>query len=184
MCFAMLRKLSFVTPKMLEVLYFFASDPLEEFHEREVVRRTGVSLGAVNQILRKMYEQGLLERRKRGRMHFYRLNMRSAVARQFKVLFNVFSLDDLVGEINRDSKRIVLFGSCAEGTDTKDSDVDLFVLTPNVSAVKDKISRFGKKIGKRISAIVVDSDGLAKMRTGDKPLYDRIWGGIVLWERK
>lgn len=182
--FRMLGKLSFVTSKMLEVLYFFASNPLREFHEREVVRKTGVSLGAVSRIVRKLRSEGLLARRKVGRMHLYKLNMRSAVARQFKVLFNVFLLDELVREIEENCERIVLFGSCAEGMDVKDSDVDLFVLTPNDAVVRNRISSFEKEIGRRISAIVLDSRGLAKMKNDDKPLYDRISRGIVLWERE
>lgn len=178
----MFGRLSFVTPKLLEILYFFASNPLGEFHVREVVRRTGVSLGAVSQIVRRLHKYGLLVREKRGRMLFYRLNMESAVARQFKVLFNVSLLDGLVGEVKEDCERVVLFGSCAEGTNVKDSDVDLFVFTSNVGVIRDKVSGYEKKIGKRISAIVVDSGGLAKMKNDDKPLYDRISRGIVLWE--
>lgn len=184
MGFRMPEKLSFVTPKMLEVLYFFASNPLGEFHEREVVRKTGVSLGAVSRIVRKLRSECLLARRKVGRMYLYRLNMRSAVARQFKVLFNVFLLDDLVREIEENCERVMLFGSCAEGMDVKDSDVDLFVLTSNDAVVRNRISSFEKKIARRISAIVVDSSGFMKIKKDDKPLYDRISRGIVLWERK
>lgn len=180
----MYRKLSFVTPKLLEILYFFASNPLGEFHVREVARRTVVSLGAVSQIVGRLHTHGLLVREKRGRMLFYKLNMESAVVRQFKVLFNVFSLDGLVRETKDKCVRIVLFGSCADGTDVKDSDVDLFVLTSNVGVIRDKISGYEKKIGRRISAIVVDSRGLAKMKKDDRPLYDRISKGILLWERE
>ncbi|MGC8998679.1 MAG: nucleotidyltransferase domain-containing protein, partial [Candidatus Bathyarchaeia archaeon] len=119
------KKLDFITPTTLKILYVFHEDTMRELHEREVVRKAKVSKGSANKILRKLSEIGILNREKRGRMVFYRLNIKNAVARQFKVLFNVYSLHDLVEEIKQDCKRIILFGSCSEGTDVKESDIDL-----------------------------------------------------------
>ncbi|MDI6904375.1 MAG: nucleotidyltransferase domain-containing protein [Candidatus Bathyarchaeia archaeon] len=123
----------------------------------------------------------VLNRDKRGRMVFYSLNMKNAVARQFKVLFNVYSLNELVEEIKQDCKRIILFGSCSEGTDVKESDVDLFILTNEKDRVKVKINAY-QKAGKRIAPIIVNSNEFIKLRREDKPLYDRILKGILLWE--
>lgn len=178
------KKMSFITPKALRVLYFLALDPINQFHEREVVRQTGVSVGAVNQILKGFHKHGLVDREKRGRMHFYRINMENPVVRQFKVLFNVFSLTELIEEIKQRCTRIVLFGSCSEGTDVKDSDMDLFVLASDIASVKRHINLYERKLGRKVSAIVVDPNGLAKIRKEDKPLYERISRGITLWEQK
>lgn len=123
----------------------------------------------------------VLNRDKRGRMVFYSLNMKNAVARQFKVLFDVYSLNELVEEIKQDCKRIILFGSCSEGTDVKESDVDLFILTNEKDRVKVKINAY-QKAGKRIAPIIVNSNEFIKLRREDKPLYDRILKGILLWE--
>jgi len=174
-------KLDFITPTLLKVLYLFHESPMEELHEREVVRRTRVSKGSANKILRRLSEIEVLEREKRGRMVFYRLDMKNALARQFKVLFNVYSLNELVEEIKQDCERIVLFGSCSEGTDVKESDVDLFVLANEKDRVKSKIGAYGK-MGRRIAAIVVNSNEFVKLRRKDKPLYERILKGILLWE--
>lgn len=114
----------------------------------------------------------------------YRANLRNPVARQFKVLFNVLALNDLVDKIKQVSDRIVLFGSCAEGTDVKDSDVDLFVLTSDTETVNREVRLYEQKIDRRLSLITIDSNGLAKMKIGDKPLYERISRGIALWERE
>jgi predicted nucleotidyltransferase len=175
------EKLDFITPTMLKILYVFHEDPMRELHEREVVREARVSKGSANKILRRLSELGVLNRERRGRMVFYSLNIKNAVARQFKVLFNVYSLNSLVEEVKHDCTRIILFGSCSEGTDVKESDVDLFVLTNEKERVKLKISAYGKA-EKRITPIIVDSNELAKLRKEDKPLYDRILKGIILWE--
>jgi predicted nucleotidyltransferase len=107
--------------------------------------------------------------------------MKNAVARQFKVLFNVYSLNELVEEIKQDCKRIILFGSCSEGTDVKESDVDLFILTNEKNRVKSIVNTY-QKAGKRIAPIIVNSNEFIKLRREDKPLYDRILKGILLWE--
>jgi predicted nucleotidyltransferase len=99
-------------------------------------------------------------------------------------LFNVFALNDLLDKIKHISERIVLFGSCAEGTDVKDSDIDLFILTSDAETVNREVRRYEQEIDRTVSLIVVDPDELAKMKARDKPLYERISGGITLWERE
>ena len=180
----MFKKMNFLTPTALNVLYFLLSNPMKQFHEREIVRQTEVSVGAINQILKKLHKAGLVERDRRGRMNFYRANLKNPVARQFKVLFNVSALDDLVDQIKQTSERVVLFGSCAEGTDVEESDIDLFVLSSDVEVVQSKISKYEQMFDRRISPIVVDSRGFAKIKSKDKSLYERISRGIRLWERE
>ena len=177
----MLNKLDFVTPTVLRVLYMFHQKPHEELHEREVVRRTGISEGSANKILRMLSEVAVLEREKKGRMVFYRFNVKNAVARQFKVLFNVYSLNKLVSEIKLDSKKVILFGSCSEGTDTEQSDIDLFILTNEKDIVGSKIRSY-EGADRRIAPIVVNSNEFVQLRRNDKPLYYRVLKGIVLWE--
>jgi len=180
----MFKKMKFLTPTALNVLHFLLFNPMKQFYEREIVRQTGVSVGAVNQILKKLYKAGLVEKDRRGRANFYRANLKSPVARQFKVLFNVLALDDLVDQIKQTSEKVVLFGSCAEGTDVEESDIDLFVLSSDVEVVKSKISKYERMFDRRISPIVVDSRGFAKIKSKDKSLYERISRGIRLWEQK
>jgi len=176
------EKLDFITPTLLKILYLFHEDPMQELHEREVVRRAKVSKGSANKILRKLSEAKVLKRDKIGKMVFYRLNLKNAVAKQFKVLFNIYSLNELIERIKQDCKRILLFGSCSEGIDTKESDMDLFILTNEKDKVKSEVSAYQKKTGRRIAGIVVDSNEFAKLRKEDEPLYQRILKGITLWE--
>jgi len=178
----MLEKLDFITPTLLKVLYLFHQDPMQEIHEREVARRTQISNGSANKILRKFSEIKILERNKKGRMVFYRLNLKNAVAKQFKVLFTIYSLNNLTETIKPECKKIILFGSSSEGTDTKESDIDILILTNEKDKTKSKVSAYQKKIEKRTSPVIVNSNEFAKLRKDDKPLYERILKGITLWE--
>jgi len=154
------EKLDFITPTFLKVLYLFHENPMHEIHEREVVRRTGISKGSANKVFRKLSEIVVLKRNKRGRMFFYSLNTKSALARQFKILFNVYSLNDLINGIKPYCKRIILFGSCSEGMDVKESDIDLFVLTNEKKKVWAKISVYQNKLERKMAPIIVNANEL------------------------
>lgn len=134
---------------------------------------------SAGRILKKLSQIGVLEKDRRGRMVFYRLNMGNAVARQFKVLFNVYSLNEMVDEIRHYCRKIILFGSCAEGTDTEESDIDLLILTNEKSRANSKV--YSYQVGRRIAPVIVNSNEFAELRRKDKPLYDRILKGIMLW---
>lgn len=178
----MLTKLEFITPTLMTVFELFLGDPIQEFHEREVVRKTMVSLGSANKILRRLARLGFLVRNRRGRMVFYRLNVRDPEVRQFKVLVNLHTLRKLVNELKQFSRRSILFGSCAEGTDVRGSDIDLFVLASEKDPVRKKISEFNRESERKIALIIVSASEFAKLKREDTALYENIEKGVVIWE--
>lgn len=110
--------------------------------------------------------------------------MNNALARQIKVMISVSMLNSLIEDLKSLSKKMILFGSGAEGTDTIDSDVDLFVLTTEKEKVRAKISQYAKKMDRKISPIIVDATALSLMKRRDKALYERIMSGMVLWQEE
>lgn len=172
------------TAATLAVLEALARDPETSLHTRKVAEKARVSVGAASMILRALKGSHLVEVEERGSMKFYRINLLNPLSREFKILFNVRDLTGLVESLTESAIRVVLFGSCAEGTDTKDSDVDLFILTEDAQTVKVTLGRFRKEFTRNLSAIVVGAGDLARLRRRDKPLYDNISKGKVLWEKE
>lgn len=80
---------------------------------------------------------GLVNSRKSSRMIFYRYNLRNPVAEQLKTLLNVDALRDMVAGLRDHAKRVIVFGSYAEGTNAVSSDIDLFVLTEDSEKVRE-----------------------------------------------
>jgi hypothetical protein len=154
------------------------------YHGREVVRRTGVSVGGANQMLRSFADFGLLSREKQGRMLFYMANMDNPVVRQFKILFTLFQLDDLIRQAKSFSDRIILFGSSGEGTDVKESDIDLLLLTNEKPQLADVVHKFNVKSQRRIAPVILDAQGFSKLRREDSALFDRISRGMILWQKE
>jgi len=179
----MFKIMNLITPTSLRLLQTLLRDPMARYHGREVVRRTGVSVGGANQMLRSFADLGLLLREKQGRMLFYRANIDNPVVRQLKILFTLFQLDDLIKQAKLFSDRIILFGSSAEGTDVKDSDIDLLLLTNEKSQLTDMVHKFNAKSQRRIAPIILDPQGFSKLRREDSALFDRIPRGMMLWRK-
>lgn len=179
----MLKKVTF-TPVTIQILEFLAQDPNSSFHSRDVARSARVSSGAASLTLRKLQRAQLLSMEKKGKMKFYRVDLSNPVSRQFKVLFNLQALGGLLEALKEDTDRAILFGSCAEGTDAKDSDMDLFILTQDDARVKDILRMFRNKLHRNLSPIIVDGESLTRLRKEDKALHESISRGIILWQRE
>jgi predicted nucleotidyltransferase len=171
-----------ITPTSIAILAQLAEDPMKEFYQREIAEKAQVSLGSANQLLRDLVKREMVILERRGKMLFYRINLDNSVSRHFKILFNVMYLDELVKELRNACKRMILFGSCAEGTDMKESDIDIFVLTQKKDVVIQTINKYERRINRRIAPIVLSSIEWASMRRKDRPLYDSISRGIILWQ--
>jgi len=177
------QKLDFMTQKSLLVLEFFFANSMEEFHEREIIRKVKISKGSANRILRKLAEVALLERTQKGRMVFYKLNAGDPFVKQMKIMSNLWTLRKFVDEIKGKTKKIILFGSCAEGTDVRESDIDILIITDEKRPVKESVSRFNQKSERKIAPLILDMYEFIKMKREDKPLFERIDRGVVLWEK-
>lgn len=176
------EKLDFLTPTTMKVLEFFFINSLKEFHEREIVRNANISKGSANKILRHLADLALLQREKKGRMVFYRLNTRDPFIKHLKILNNLWTLRKFIDENKEKAKKIILFGSCADGTDVRESDIDVFILTQEKKVVKESVSRFNQRSERKISPIILGVGEFMKMKREDEPLYERIDRGVVLWE--
>ena len=75
-------------------------------------------------------------------MYFYSIDSSNATFTQFKKMVNLMLVEPLVEELKKVSNRIVLYGSCALGTDTSESDLDLFVVSNSKEDVSNVISTF------------------------------------------
>lgn len=175
-------KLDFLTPTITHVLEFFLNDPSKQYYGREVSRKTCVSIGSANKILRLLTELGFLLQERKGNIIMYTVNLEEPAVKQFKILINVFALRDLVNKLKLDSRKVVLFGSCSQGTDTTESDIDLLIITSEKENIKKTIRLFNSELKRQVAPIIVDMNQFVQLKKEDKPLYENIERGIVLWE--
>tara|TARA_Y100000031_G_C8006932_1_gene286282 strand:+ start:79 stop:627 length:549 start_codon:yes stop_codon:yes gene_type:complete len=165
------------------VFHFFSRHPSDEYHLKELVRQVNLSLRPTHEITRKMDQEGILKSRRMGNLKIFYLNSENPVVRQLRVVEIIAALSPILEQLKPICNRVVLFGSCAEGTYTPESDVDLFVITDNKEKVISMAS--GRAIGDQElpANIVAESyQGVVLMKKNNDVLWSRIERGINLYE--
>jgi predicted nucleotidyltransferase len=95
-------------------------------------------------------------------------------------------VEPLVEELKNVSSRIILYGSCALGTDTSESDLDLFVVSNSKEDVSNVISDFNFPRGfenTHIQLVIRTPVELLEEADSERSFIEEIERGIVLWER-
>jgi len=172
-----------INQKVLSLLAKFSD---QEFYEREVARKLGISTGSANRALNELYSTGAVTRRREGKMYFYSIDSSNAALTEFKKIVNLMLVEPLVEELKKMSSRIVLYGSCAIGTDTSESDIDLFVVSNSKEDVSNVISNFKFPRGFEnihIQSVIRTPVELLEGGESERTFVEEVERGVVLWER-
>lgn len=172
-----------VNQKVLSLLAKFSD---QEFYEREVARRLGISYGSANRALNELFSSGVVSRRREGKMYFYSIDSSNTALTEFKKIVNLMLVEPLVEELKKMSNRIVLYGSCALGTDTSESDLDLFVVSNSKEDVANVISNFKFPRGYEnihIQSVIRTPVELLEAGESERTFMEEVDRGVVLWER-
>jgi len=158
----------------------------KEFYERETARKTGISYGSANKVLNDLYSAHLLTRQQKGKMFFYKLDLREPIVRQYKIINTIALLRPLILNLRELTTRIILFVSCARGDDISESDIDIFI----VSEQKQKTLRiigkmnFGRGFEEiRIQPVIFSHDEMLNSERNDKEFLSLVREGIILWDK-
>jgi len=169
--------------KVLSLLAKFSD---QEFYERQVARRLGIAYGSANRALNELFSTGAVARRREGKMYFYSIDPSIAAVIEFKKVVNLMLVEPLVEELKKISNRIALYGSCAQGVDTSESDIDLFIVSDDRERVMQAIDSFNFPQGFegiKIQPVVKSSTELLEARESDQAFLNEVEQGIVLWEK-
>ncbi len=169
-----------------KVLHFLLMYPGKMCYEREVARGAKISYGSANKVLNQLYMEGLIQRRKEGRMCYYAIDTSNPDIKELKVLSNLLLIEPLVEKLKPYSHRIVLYGSWAQGTDTETSDIDLFIITSDGDKVKSIVNKFSsspKIANRKIQAVITTAADLLDQDEREKVFRKELEQGKVLWEK-
>lgn len=165
-------------------LIYYLSLQKESKYSKQISKETGISTGAASQSLRKLSEEDMIKSKAAGKEKYYFIDANNPIIKHFKLSLNIFSIQELINKLKSFSQKIILFGSYATGLNTEDSDIDLFILSSDKVKVKKILNDYKAKINNRISAILVTAAEYIVLKNKDKPLYDEINKGIILWNEK
>lgn len=172
-----------VNQRVLSLLAKFSD---KEFYERQIARRIGIGYGSANRALNELFSTGAIRRRQEGKMYFYSVDPYNPIVIEVKKLVNLMLIEPLVEDLRNISDRVVLYGSCAQGTDTSESDIDLFVVSSNRKEVSQNVNDFKLPQGFediRIQSVVKTPVELLKAEEPEQSFLEEVERGIVLWEK-
>lgn len=135
---------------IFKVMSLFSGDYKKEVYGREVARELSMNQKTVSNVLKRLEKDNILRSKTEGKNKVYRLNhanpvlihILSMVEEEKAVQFREESGlgRDFIDEILKSkSPLVVIFGSYANGTQKKNSDVDILALSPfdaNLSDIK------------------------------------------------
>jgi predicted nucleotidyltransferase len=143
----------------------------EEFYFREIQRRTGLSVGSIQQEILRFKKMDLIQSRKDGNRLYFSANPSHPIYRDLRQI--ILKTSGWVDELRRALKRedvavAFIFGSVARGEEKASSDIDLMVVGSLglriVSAATGPIARNG---GREINPHVYTREELERRLRGN-----------------
>lgn len=171
----------FVSTNLQRALGLLAEYPDESYFVKEISRLAGISYGGASQALARLHGLELVTREQRGKLVLYAANSRHPLIRHYKLLLTVADLTPLLNELKPLASEVILFGSCAEGANTAESDIDLYVITDDPDAIHDVIWR--TPLAEKLRPVISTPIESTETKQQDPTFYEQVMRGIVLWRR-
>jgi predicted nucleotidyltransferase len=169
-----LFKLSKIFGKVTEILLVLIDMGDEEVYVSELRSKLKTSKSTIIKWLDLLKMSGFVKDRKRGNMHYYKLDQENPIIKQIKVLLNVTLLMQLVSSL-KGKAEVYLYGSSARGENRPDSDYDLLIITETSPKDIFKILKIEAKVDNReINLMIIKPFEYAKLAKTDPALYQRI----------
>jgi predicted nucleotidyltransferase len=169
----------------VKVLAFLLLNASEEYHLREIARRAGVPLRAVQRELALLEEIALVERHRRGRQVFVAVqrshplyqDLRSLLVRSEGLVVPLREALEAIEEV----EAAAIYGSVAAGSDTGRSDIDLLVVgTPDELGFHDAVSALEEVLGRPISYTLLTRKELDDRLRRKDPFLARVLAGNLI----
>lgn len=165
-----------------DVLALFVRDPDVKLHQREVARRAGVGLRSAQLALGHWERSGLVSSVRDGNRRYYRAKRTARFEDLRSLLSREFGIAEVIarhlGQLERRVELAFIFGSVAEGDDTVESDIDLFVVA---DATDDElvapIAEAQRELGREIDLVIYRPAEFARHRAAGNHFISAVLAG-------
>ena len=157
-----------------KVLSLFLHNPYEELHLKAVARSAGVSPSTAKRFLGFYEESGLVTKNKKANLTLFKGNVESLPFRFLKIGVFTLEANPLFVHLKETylGSSITLFGSCARGEDSPDSDIGILVI--GKPAPRPDLTQYERKLGKRVNLLTYTLAEWEEKASLDKAFYERV----------
>ncbi len=180
-----------ITQTTLKILELYANNYKKSLHLREISREIKADVKTTQLQLKKLEKANILLSTTRGRNKEYTLNLKNIITKYYVNMAEIFTsviylkknfiIKKVISEIdNKIDGTIILFGSFVKGGHTKESDIDLLVITEK-KIDKSLVLRTANLIGHEISLKSTNEQQfLSGMKNRDPLISEVISNHIIL----
>jgi len=177
----------------LKILSLFRSDYRRSSHVREIARETGVDVKSIQIQLRRLERKRILSSSIKGRNKEYSLTFSNLLTKYYLTLAETFTsityleenflIKKIMSELEIGIEgTIILFGSFAKARPMKESDVDLFIVTEQLSKAHIDATREVEGLTGRTISVksASETEFLKGFARGDPLLREVVSDHIIL----
>jgi len=159
---------------VLEVLAILFLNREEAIHQSKIVTLSGLRVIQVQRALQRLSEAGLIEEYQQGNMVYYKLEKNQPILTDLKnILYKTILISEPFKKaFEKFTKQIsiaFIYGSFAKGTETAESDIDLFVVGEvGLKQLSKLLSPIAKQLQREINPVIYPkAEFIIKVRKKD-----------------
>jgi predicted nucleotidyltransferase len=177
----------FPNPTLVKVLSLFLLHPEKEFYQRGIAETTGNALVQVQRALKRIERTGLVTKTKRGNIVYYKADRMHPA---FEDLKRVFLKTVALGDVLREAlvpladkvKLAFIFGSLAQGRETAQSDIDLFLVGElSLRETTKLLASVVSELGREFNPVVYPSEEFKKKARENHHFITEVIKGPKIW---
>ena len=170
---------------IMKTLAFFFENPYSEAYLRELARKIDMDPATALRCIKILEEEKLITRRKEQHADYFKANL-TPEFKALKIAYTLSKINDagIVEKIKSETdgvSSILIYGSCARGEDSNESDVDVLVI-----AIKSKARAIdlSKLIGKEVNLQVHSISEWKKISKENRAFYLEVISNSIAIEGK
>ena len=164
--------------RVLGLLY---GNPDRSYYANEIMRFADMGIGAVHRELAALEAAGLVTASRIGNQKHYQANRASPIFEELRgIVIKTFGVSDVLRELlaplAKKIRTAFIYGSVAKGSDTAKSDIDLMIVSDNVTYA-DLFADIGgveSRLGRKVNPTVYTPAELRKLLAGGNAFATRV----------
>ena len=175
------------TKTQQRVLSLLFGQPKRSFFTSELIDLVNSGTGAVHRELTRLVESGLVKTWKLGNQKHYQANEESPIFDVLCLLVKrtlgvAFEIRSTLETIRSDIELALIFGSVAKGTDTAASDIDVLVVSDELTLrdLYSVLEMAEQRLGRRISPTLFNHDEFLRRGKTANPFLEKVLSGSTI----